>query len=207
MPFVSIHRICSEFETIRENILKIPENTEDMTQVIDYIGLIKTKGLAELNGKIKVNKRILSPCCFLHKCISVIFHRFQHILLPTCVDRRHTVDWSTSWMSTSSSQRIWSLIRQSFSGHRKSSMHLSLVMRWCSSFCRQEYIIVVFLRMTWFLDICVIFQVLQKAKQRGQEELLAKRERLMVRLEKLGRRIEDLPLCSELDMMQQVQSQ
>lgn len=57
------------------------------------------------------------------------------------------------------------------------------------------------------MDICVIFQVLQKAKQRGQEELLAKRERLMVRLEKLGRRIEDLPLCSELDMMQQVQSQ
>lgn len=57
------------------------------------------------------------------------------------------------------------------------------------------------------LDICVIFQVLQKAKQRGQEELLAKRERLMVRLEKLGRRIEDFPLCSELDMMQQVQSQ
>uniref|UniRef100_A0A671X3C3 Dynein axonemal heavy chain 12 n=1 Tax=Sparus aurata TaxID=8175 RepID=A0A671X3C3_SPAAU len=38
-------QICSEFETIRENILKIPENTEDMTQVIDYIGLIKTKGL------------------------------------------------------------------------------------------------------------------------------------------------------------------
>lgn len=78
MPLVSIHRICSEFETIRENILKIPENTEDMTQIMDYIDLIKTKGLAELNGKIKVNKRILSPCCFLHESIliSVIFHRF-----------------------------------------------------------------------------------------------------------------------------------
>lgn len=55
------------------------------------------------------------------------------------------------------------------------------------------------------LDSDVIFQVLQKAKQKGEQELLARRERLMVQLEKLGRRIEEFPHCSELDMMQQVQ--
>lgn len=54
------------------------------------------------------------------------------------------------------------------------------------------------------LDSCVIFQGMQKAKQKGEQELLAKRERLMVQLEKLGRRVEEFPLCSELDMMQQV---
>lgn len=47
--------------------------------------------------------------------------------------------------------------------------------------------------------------MMQKAKQKGEQELLAKRERLMVQLEKLGRRIEEFPHCSELDMMQQVQ--
>lgn len=43
------------------------------------------------------------------------------------------------------------------------------------------------------------------AKEKGEQELLAKRERLMVQLEKIGRRIEEFPYCSELDMMQQVQ--
>ncbi|KAE8293583.1 Dynein heavy chain 7 [Larimichthys crocea] len=46
-------------------------------------------------------------------------------------------------------------------------------------------------------------EMMQKAKQKGEQELLAKRERLMVQLEKLGRRIEEFPHCSELDMMQQ----
>lgn len=43
------------------------------------------------------------------------------------------------------------------------------------------------------------------AKVNKQKELIAKRNRLMLQLEKLGRRIEEFPLCSELDMMQQVQ--
>lgn len=55
------------------------------------------------------------------------------------------------------------------------------------------------------LDTNVIFQMMQKSKETGQQELIAKRERLMVQLEKLGRRIEEFPHCSELDMMQQVQ--
>lgn len=58
--FISVRRICSEFETIRENALKIPETTEDMTQIVSYINDIKTKGIAEFNEKIKVNVMISS---------------------------------------------------------------------------------------------------------------------------------------------------
>ncbi len=62
---MSVQRICSEFEAIRENALKVPENTEDMTQVVDYINFIKTKGIAALNEKIKVNNLMIG-CCVLH---------------------------------------------------------------------------------------------------------------------------------------------
>lgn len=62
MLCVSVQRICSEFETISDNALKIPENTEDMTQIIDYINFTKTKGIAELNEKIKVNMMFGLPC-------------------------------------------------------------------------------------------------------------------------------------------------
>lgn len=62
-----------------------------------------------------------------------------------------------------------------------------------------------FIKDDLILDGFVIFQVMQWAKQKGEKELLAERERLMVELEKLGRRVEEFPHCSELDMMQQVQ--
>lgn len=63
---MSVQRICSEFESIREIALKIPENTDDMTQIIDYINFTKTKGIAELNEKIKVNIMIASPGSILY---------------------------------------------------------------------------------------------------------------------------------------------
>lgn len=52
--------------------------------------------------------------------------------------------------------------------------------------------------------ILSVSQVMQRAVKKGDQELLAKRERLTTELEKLGRRIEEFPHCSELDMMQQV---
>lgn len=55
----------------------------------------------------------------------------------------------------------------------------------------------------WF---CPFFQMLQTAKQKGEKELIAKKERLMLELVKLGSRAEEFSCCSELDMMQQVQS-
>ena len=45
---------------------------------------------------------------------------------------------------------------------------------------------------------------MDKAKLKGEQELLARREKLMLELDKLGRRMEEFAECSELDMMQQV---
>lgn len=55
---MSVQRICSEFETIKEVALKVPENTGDIIQLIEYINCCKTKGLAELKEKTKVNRTI-----------------------------------------------------------------------------------------------------------------------------------------------------
>lgn len=48
--------------------------------------------------------------------------------------------------------------------------------------------------------------MLEKAKQEGEQELLGRREKLMLELEKLARRSEEFAECSELNMMQQVKS-
>ncbi|CAJ1084997.1 dynein heavy chain 12%2C axonemal [Xyrichtys novacula] len=133
-------QICSEFETIRENAVKIPETTEAMTQLIDYINVIKTKGIKELNEKIKES-----------------YHRLIYLLDV------HVIDAKDHELNSS-----------------------------------------VFL---WPRKILHAFElsdeVLQKAMQKGEQEVIAKREHLMIQLEKLGRRIEEFPCCSELDMMQQ----
>lgn len=56
-----------------------------------------------------------------------------------------------------------------------------------------------------FAKCCVFLQILVGAKRRGEQELLAKRERLKLELEKLRRRTDEFPHYSELDMIQQVQ--
>lgn len=48
-------RICKEFETIQEKALKIPETTEDMTEMIAYIGHAKTQRIEELKSRIRVS--------------------------------------------------------------------------------------------------------------------------------------------------------
>ncbi|CAL8325422.1 unnamed protein product [Merluccius merluccius] len=59
----------------------------------------------------------------------------------------------------------------------------------------------------WPQNILPIFElndeVMEKAKHKGREELLLRREKLMMELEKLGRRMEAFAECSELDMAQQ----
>lgn len=47
-------------------------------------------------------------------------------------------------------------------------------------------------------------QVIEHYKRKGESELLGKREKVMLELEKLTRRMEEFAECSELDMMQQV---
>ncbi|XP_053545345.1 dynein axonemal heavy chain 12 [Bombina bombina] len=46
-------------------------------------------------------------------------------------------------------------------------------------------------------------ELIEKAKRKAESELLAKREKLMLELEKLSRRMDEFAECSELDMMQQ----
>ncbi|GCC21888.1 hypothetical protein chiPu_0000270 [Chiloscyllium punctatum] len=59
----------------------------------------------------------------------------------------------------------------------------------------------------WPRNINPIFdendELIEKAKLKGETELLAKREKLIVELEKLSRRCEEFAQCSELDLMQQ----
>lgn len=45
---------------------------------------------------------------------------------------------------------------------------------------------------------------MDEAKQKGQQELMGRREKLLLELEKVGRRMEEFAECSELDMIQQV---
>ncbi|KAI9530578.1 hypothetical protein NQZ68_000068 [Dissostichus eleginoides] len=133
-------QICTEFETIRENVLKVPENTEDMSQIIDHIQFTKAKGIAELNTKIK------------EAYLRLIYILDVHIIEPEDLELNATV-------------------------------------------------------FLWPQKILHVFdlsdEVMSKARQKGEQELVAKIEKLMIQLEKLGRRIEELPHYSELDMMQQ----
>ncbi|KAM3869140.1 dynein axonemal heavy chain 12-like [Diretmus argenteus] len=59
----------------------------------------------------------------------------------------------------------------------------------------------------WPQNILTVFEhndeMMEKAKQKGVQEMLERRERLMMELEKLGRRIGEFTECSALDMMQQ----
>lgn len=45
---------------------------------------------------------------------------------------------------------------------------------------------------------------MDEAKKKGQQELMGRREKLLLELEKVGRRMEEFAECSELDMIQQV---
>uniref|UniRef100_A0A8D3AAF5 Dynein axonemal heavy chain 12 n=1 Tax=Scophthalmus maximus TaxID=52904 RepID=A0A8D3AAF5_SCOMX len=127
-------QICSEFETIGEKALKVPENTEDMTQMLDFIQFTKTEGIAELNEKIKEA---------YHRLIYLLD---VHIFEPEDLELNSTV-------------------------------------------------------FLWPQKILQTFEL--NDEEKGEQELLAKREELMVQLEKLGSRIKEFPHCSELDMIQQ----
>uniref|UniRef100_U3K1D6 Dynein axonemal heavy chain 12 n=1 Tax=Ficedula albicollis TaxID=59894 RepID=U3K1D6_FICAL len=48
-------RICSEFEAIKECALKVPESTEEMVEIIDYIKKVKTQDFPDLVRRILWN--------------------------------------------------------------------------------------------------------------------------------------------------------
>uniref|UniRef100_G3NDR4 Dynein axonemal heavy chain 12 n=1 Tax=Gasterosteus aculeatus aculeatus TaxID=481459 RepID=G3NDR4_GASAC len=133
-------QICAEFETIRENVLKVPESTEEMIQIVDHIHFTKTKGIAELNEKMQ---EALSRLMYILEV---------HLVEPEDEELNTTLF-------------LWP----------KKILH---------AFELSD-------------------EVMQKAKRTGEQELLARTERLMVQVEKLGCRIQELRHCCELDMMQQ----
>ncbi|TNN40689.1 Dynein heavy chain 12, axonemal [Liparis tanakae] len=134
-------QICSELETIRENVLREPRSTAEMTHVIDCIN--DATGLAELNARIKES-----------------FQRFSFI------NQFHSLEPEDQELNAT-------LFR-------------------------------------WPQEIRHVFQLsdelMVKATLNGKQELLARRERLMVQLEALGRRTERYPLVSRVELMQKVQS-
>ncbi|XP_062316503.1 dynein axonemal heavy chain 12 [Osmerus eperlanus] len=133
-------QICQEFETIKEKALKVPETTEDMTEMIAYISHIKTKGIEELNAKIMETH-----------------HRLNYLLDVHIFDQEDLQLNSTVLLCPYNIDPVFELNDE----------------------------------------------VMDKAKLKGEQELLGRREKLMLELDKLGRRMEEFAECSELDMMQQ----
>ncbi|XP_029912440.1 dynein heavy chain 12, axonemal [Myripristis murdjan] len=133
-------QICHEFETIKEKALTVPDNTEDMIQMVAYIRNAKTNAIAKLNEKIKETYRRLNYLLDVH------------IFEPEDLEMNSTV-------------------------------------------------------FLWPQNIIPVFELhdelMEKAKEKGQQELLGRRERLRAVLEKLGLKIEELADFSELDMMHQ----
>lgn len=60
---VSVQRICSEFENIRKKASKVPENTDDIAEMLDFVHVAKSKGLAHLNEEIRVNNPVSATSC------------------------------------------------------------------------------------------------------------------------------------------------
>ncbi|KAM6924384.1 dynein axonemal heavy chain 12 [Xenentodon cancila] len=132
--------ICSEFETIRQKALEVPENTDDIARMVEYITFTKTKGIPALKEKIK------EACYRLAYLLDLYAFEPEDLELNSAV-----FNWPKN-------------ILDAFQ-------------------CNDE--------------------VLLRAKEKEQKELIAKRKRIMLELDKLGHRIEEFPLCSELDMMEQ----
>uniref|UniRef100_A0A3B4A2Y1 Dynein axonemal heavy chain 12 n=1 Tax=Periophthalmus magnuspinnatus TaxID=409849 RepID=A0A3B4A2Y1_9GOBI len=132
--------ICSEFEAIQKNAQKVPESTEEMTEMIEYINFTKTTGLSQLQKKI--------------------FESLKRLLYLLDVQIFEPDD-----------------------------------LELCAT---------VFL---WPQNIIQAFElndeVIEKAKHKGEHELIARREKLLVELAKLAHRILDFPECSELDLIPQ----
>ncbi|XP_061837093.1 dynein axonemal heavy chain 12-like [Nerophis lumbriciformis] len=133
-------QICCDFETIQENALKVPQTTDHMANMIEYIELTKTQGIAILNRKIEKAYDRLK------------YFLDVRILEPEALELNSTV-------------------------------------------------------FTWPLKIQEVFknsdELLQKSKKTGEQDMIAKRESVMVHLVKLKHRVDEFPHCSQLDMIQQ----
>nr|XP_015823588.2 dynein axonemal heavy chain 12 [Nothobranchius furzeri] len=79
--------ICSEFESIQRKAREIPENTDDIAQIEEYMKFVKTKGIGDLTEKIKEANNKCLYLLDIHifdpkdlEMISTIFHWQKKIL-------------------------------------------------------------------------------------------------------------------------------
>uniref|UniRef100_H2M1P1 Dynein axonemal heavy chain 12 n=1 Tax=Oryzias latipes TaxID=8090 RepID=H2M1P1_ORYLA len=133
-------KICSEFEAIKQKVLDIPKNTEEIAQMEKYIDFTKKNIVPELNNEVKeANSHII-------------------YLLETHVAKSEDIKLN-------------------------STVYL------------------------WPHNILLAFEqseeVLQSSRQKEEKELIARRERLTVQLEKLEHNIKTFPLYSELGLIQE----
>uniref|UniRef100_A0A3P9JWU7 Dynein heavy chain linker domain-containing protein n=1 Tax=Oryzias latipes TaxID=8090 RepID=A0A3P9JWU7_ORYLA len=132
-----IRQICSEFEAIKQKVLDIPKNTEEIAQMEKYIDFTKKNIVPELNNEVKVKY----------------------------------------------------LTYFSFISHKNMSEDIKLNST-------------VYL---WPHNILLAFEQSEEvnSRQKEEKELIARRERLTVQLEKLEHNIKTFPLYSELGLIQE----
>ncbi|KAK9406180.1 hypothetical protein NXF25_004954 [Crotalus adamanteus] len=132
--------ICSEFETIKERALKVPETTEEMMESIAFIDKAKTIGIQKLYERIKECQRRMNYLLDIY------------LFEPEDLTLNATV-------------------------------------------------------LLWPQNINPIFdendEIIEMSKRKGENELLAKREKLIMEVEKQIRRMHEFTEYCDLDRMQQ----
>ncbi|XP_045146064.1 dynein axonemal heavy chain 12 [Echinops telfairi] len=132
--------ICSEFETIKEYALKVPDTTEEMMELITFIEKARTYGIQELILRIEESKRRMNYF------LDVFLFPPEDLALNAAV-------------------------------------------------------------LLWPGKINPIFdendELIENAKQKRESELIARREKLMLEVEKESRRMEEFTEFAELERMHQ----
>ncbi|KAK6177269.1 hypothetical protein SNE40_015399 [Patella caerulea] len=132
--------ICKEFSEMMERALKDPETSEDLMDMLSFVGQARTMGMIKLNERIKESKDRLAYLIDVY------------MFTPEDIELNCEV-------------------------------------------------------LTWPSRINPVFdqndELVEKSKQKSEKELLQKREKVMLELEKLRQRVIEFNDCGELDHMQQ----
>nr|Q923J6.2 RecName: Full=Dynein axonemal heavy chain 12; AltName: Full=Bm259 [Rattus norvegicus] len=132
--------ICSEFETIKEHALRVPETTEEMMELIAFIEKARTTGIQNLAQRIQESKRQMG------------------YFLDTFLLSQEDLNLNASVL-------LWpSKINPVFDEND---------------------------------------ELIENSKRTKENELIAKREKLILEIEKESRRMEEFTEFAELDRMQQ----
>uniref|UniRef100_A0A3Q1GHE1 Uncharacterized protein n=1 Tax=Acanthochromis polyacanthus TaxID=80966 RepID=A0A3Q1GHE1_9TELE len=196
----SFDEYTEEFRALSKEIISLPSKARFTMVHLDCEEL--KQGLAnkaKTYAEMLLNKLIISHReQNLQICNEFETIREKALKVPESTDEMAEMDGYINFMKTKGSAELTEKIKEAH--------------------CRLDYLLdahvidpedlqlnsTVFL---WPKNILDVFELndemIQKAKKKGVQELNAKREQLIEQLEKLGRRTEEFPYCSELDMMQQ----